>query len=136
MKPTGKITSMDTVFRTKAEENTVERVPEAKASDVTEQSDSVDVPYTDIEASSGHPYTVEYFDLGDTYEVFNDEIGVIESFLQNKIKSGDIANTKNAVERELKMIEKINNIKDEERSVVKIGVLAEYIRFLTNTRNI
>lgn len=113
-----------------------EVAPEAPKTDLTLNDDSVDVPYTDYEASKGHPYTVDLYNLGDNYEVFNEEIKVIESFMQGKIKSGEIANTKKAVEREIKLIEKLNNIKDEEREVVRIGVLAEYIKFLNSTKNI
>lgn len=127
---------MATEFRAKVEGSTQEVVPEAPVTDLTTQESSVDVPYTDYEGTKGHAFSVDYFDLGDTYEVFNEEISVIESFMQDKIKSGEIANTRRAVEREIKLIEKLNNIKDEERSVVRIGVLAEYIKFLNSTKNI
>jgi len=118
--------------------NTVsqEVLPVAKVGPVSFQEDSIDVPYTDHKEQNGHSYLVDYFDLGDTYEVFNDEISTIDSFMESRIKSGEIANTKKAVEKEIKLIEKLNNIKDEEREVVRIGVLAEYIKFLNSTKDI
>lgn len=113
-----------------------EKAPEAKVGPATFNENEIEVPYLDHKAQNGHSYLVDYYDLGDNYEVFDEEIGVIESFMQGKIKSGEIANTKKAVEREIKLIERLNNIKDEEREVVRIGVLAEYIKFLNSTKNI
>ena len=113
-----------------------ETVPEAKTGPVSFNIDGVELPFTDYSTQNGHSYLVDYYKLGDNYEVFSDELNTIDSFIEGKIKSGDIANSKKAVDREIKIIEKLNNIKDEEREVVRIGVLAEYIKFLNSTKNI
>lgn len=96
----------------------------------------VEVPFTDYEKEKGHPYPVEYFKLGDNWDIFSEEITTIDSFIQKKIADGDISNTRKAVERELHIMEKLNNMKDEERSVVKIGVLSSYIKFINDTKYI
>jgi hypothetical protein len=96
----------------------------------------VEVPYTEYEQEHSHSYLVDHYKLGDHYDVFEDEIQTIDSFIKSKIANGDIANTKKAVEKEITIMEKINNIKDDERTTVRIGVLKSYINFLTDTRNI
>lgn len=127
---------MDTTFRTKSEPSEPVTKIEASKDDSLHSTSEIEAPYTDYKTVNNHPYAVDYFKLGDNWEVFSDEVKTIESFMKDKIASGDIANTRQAVEREIKAMEKLHNVKDDERSVVKVGVLAQYIKFLTNTRNI
>lgn len=97
---------------------------------------TVGVPYTSYQMEKGHPYTADYFKLGDTWDVFRDELMTIETFMQDKVNKGEIADSQKAIEKEISIIEKMNNIKDEERAVVRIGILSAYIKFLNDTKDI
>ena len=50
--------------------------------------------------------------------------------------SGVIANSPKAVKNELKKIEKLLGLKDEERTVMRVGKVAAYIRFLLETKGL
>lgn len=102
--------------------------------------DNVEVPYLDYESSSGHPFTVEYFKLGDTWQEtiggFPLEVQKIEDYIKEKIESGESANSINAAKEIIKKMEKVNNLTKEERSVIKIEVLSNYIDFLNKNDQI
>lgn len=95
----------------------------------------VEVPYLDYEASKGKPYLAEYFGLGDRWNDreggYPEEIAKIESYIKGKIESGETANSVKAVKDILKAMEKTNNLTKEERSVVKIEILRNYVDFMT-----
>ena len=97
-------------------------------------ADDVAVPYLDYAKSKSHPYTVDYFKLGDTWKDptggFSDEVNTIEKYFSTKIASGDISNSISAVEDRLKEILKVTNMSKEDRATVKIGTVAAYIKFL------
>lgn len=123
----------DTVVRTK-HEVTEEKVPAAPKPVTTSEIDSgVKPPYTSY---GSKPYPADYFDLGDNWEVFNEELGIIHEYLKKKIENGEIADSTEAAEHELKSLEKINNLKHEERAVVKTGTIASYVKFLMETEGI
>jgi len=130
----------DTVFRKKSEITSQPEVsPEGK--EPTRGSEAQEeVPYLDYEREHNHPHSVDYFNLGDTWEDpeggFPKEISVIEEYLQDRINKGELANSVNSVKEELKRLEKINNISKEERAVVKIGTLTAYVKFLMETDKI
>ena len=132
---------IDTVFRSKINDKTAETA-EPKKSDGSSSSvvDSVEVPYTDYETAHQKPYTVEHFKLDDLWDDpeggFNEEISTIEKYFKHKIDTGDMANSVSAVKNELKELEKINNLKNEERITLKLGVLAAYVKFLMETDGI
>lgn len=100
----------------------------------------IEVPYLDYGDSKGKPYTAEYFSLGDRWADtdggFPEEIGKIESYIERKIKSGEIANSIDAVKNMLKGLEKVNNLAKEERPVVKIEVLTNYIDFISKNAEV
>lgn len=130
----------DTTFRTKSEAKvSPEVVPAGKepnrGTEVAEE-----VPYLDYERENNHPHSVDYFGLGDTWEDpaggFPEEISLIEEYLADQISKGELANSTKAVKRELRRLEKINNVNNEERPIVKIETLAAYIRFLMETDKI
>lgn len=130
----------ETVFREKTEVETKPEVsPEGKeptrGTEVKEE-----VPYLDYEKEHNHPHSVDYFQLGDTWEDpvggFPEEISVIEEYLEKKIKEGEIANSVSAIREKLKSIEKMTNLKKEERPLVKIETMAAYIKFLMETDKI
>lgn len=122
----------DTTFRTKVEP-TVE--PEVKGKETTSDGESkVEVPYTDYEKQNNHPFVVDHYQLGDTWKEdlggFEPEVTLIEEFISDKINKGEIPNNVNAVKEAIKKIEKLTNIDKNERSLVKIETVAEYVKFL------
>lgn len=113
------------------EAETTTRTPEKVSSPV---DTGVEVPYTDDAKFLG-----DYFKLGDlgSYNgVYAKELESIDQFVQDKINSGDVANSKKAVLSLLKGLEKMNNLKDEERSSVRLGVLANYAEFLSRNKDV
>lgn len=130
-------TSMaETVFRSKVE-SVAEAVPEATPSPTTPIDSQVELPYLD---RTGKPFSADYFNLGDRWDDpeggYGQEIAMIEDYFQDQIRSGEIANSQKAVEAKLKEIEKLHNLKTEERTVIKIGTIASYIKFLMETAGI
>lgn len=131
----------DTTFRTAVEptKSESEVLPGGKTPN-TIQSITEEVPYMDYKREHNHPFTVDYFKLGDKWNDpnggFPKEIALIEEYAQGKIDSGEIANSVNAVKDILKGIEKMTNVKKEERQIVKIETIAAYIKFLKETDDI
>ena len=74
--------------------------------------------------------------MGDNAEVFSEELGLIGTYLDKKIEIGEIDDSIEAVKRELRNLEKMNNVRHEERAVVKTGTLAAYVKFLLETEGI
>jgi hypothetical protein len=100
----------------------------------SEEGSKIEVPYTDYEQQTNHPYLVDHFKLGDKWDDpqggFPNEVRLIESYIQDKIKSGEVANSIKAIQGVIKDMEKFNNLKGEERAVVKLEVLSHYVEFL------
>lgn len=98
---------------------------------------TVETPYLDYQSDHSRPYLVDHFNLGDHWNDYDGgfpkEIGIMENYIEGKIKVGEIANTQNAVKEYIKGIEKLNNLTKEERAVVKIETITAYIEFLMKT---
>jgi len=126
------------VFRTKSESKP-EIMPKGKEPTRGTET-TIEVPYTDYAKESGHPYMVDYFQLGDTWNEpqggFSKEIGLIEEYVNKKIQSGEIANSQNAVKELIKKMEKLTRVNKEERSLVRIETIAAHIKFLMATDKI
>lgn len=91
----------------------------------------VEVPFTDYEQEYNHPLAVDYFELGDNWEDgYSDEVGTIDMYLKKQVEKGELPNSIKAIKAEIKELEKINNLKKEERAVIKVGILAAYAKFL------
>ena len=129
----------NTVFRTKNEPIAEQKLPEGKEPSRGSEVD-VEVPYLDYEKANGQPYLAEYFKLGDTWNDseggFPQEIHKIRSYVEDKIQSGEVANSISAIKDLIKRMEKVNNLTKEERAVVKIEVLANYVEFLMKNEDI
>lgn len=150
MKPTGEATGIkkerkmsddNTIFRTKTEVTPTEQpTSEVKSPAHTNTTDDIEVPYLDYEKQNAKPYSVDYFKLGDTWMEnvggFPDEVASIEGYISKKINEGEIANSVNAVKNLLKGMEKMNNLTHEERPVVKIEILANYVEFLSKNEQV
>ena len=130
----------DTTFRTKTDsaDNKPAEFKETKGPK-TPLTTKVEVPHTSYQAENGRPYTADHYDLGELWNegrAFNEEVGVIEEYIESKIRSGEWANDRKAVKRELAKIEKLTNMKDETRQAVKIGVVSEHIKFMNEVDGI
>ena len=118
----------DGIFRNVTTETVEEPKVESKTPDVDGEAE-VETPYTEYEGD----YVADYFKLGNKLDVFADELTVIDEYIDGLIDSGKIANSTKAVEKILKDMEKFTNIKDEERSVIRIEVIKAHIDFLNKT---
>ena len=129
--------SADTTFRTKSEPE-VEPVSEvAKETRSGDEGEREVVPYLNYEGEHGHPYSVDYFELGDTWDDpsggFRQELAVMEEYMEKQIESGEAANSIDAIKARYKEIEKITKVSKEERAVVKVETISAYIKFLMET---
>ena len=127
-------------FKTPIQQETSEPVKIDKVDDKTVSISKVEAPFTDYESQNGQPFLVDHYELPDTWgEVdggFTTEVSTIDEYLNYLIDRGEISNTKKAVENELKKIEKLTNMKDEDRKSVKLGNIAAYTKFLMESENI
>lgn len=111
---------MDGIYRSKTDAPTEpEKVPQP--TNASQPGANVEVPYTSYSSEKNHPFTVDYFGLGDTWNSyeggFPKEISLLEDYLSEQISSGEIANSIGAVKERLKQMEKVNNIGKEERTI-------------------
>lgn len=100
----------------------------------------VDVPYTEYAHENNHPYIVDHFKLGDTWQDkmggFKDEVDLIEEYFKKEIDSGNLQNNIDAVQSEMKKIYKLCNIDKNERTTMQIEKMAAYIDFLNKVEGI
>lgn len=120
-----------TKFRT-ATEPVAQQAPAApQAKPTTHQATEVEVPFTSYEEMNGKPYLVNHYQLGDDWnDSYGEEADVLNTYLSEKIRKGELADSIPAVKEEIKSLERVNGIKKEERTVIRVGVLAAYARFL------
>ena len=126
----------DSVFRSTAhsEPGALDRAVEAPEPIAVSES-NVEVPYLD------KPDFIEnYFGLGTQWKdhdaTFASDIQKIDSYIKFKIANGDIPNDQKAVTKFIKSLEKVNGLKDESRSVVKLEILANYTEFLAKNEKL
>ena len=103
----------------------------------------VEPPFLDYEKEKGKPFLVDYYELGqlwnrrDMYSnAFTDEVEGINEYLNYAIGKGDISNTVEGVTNELKRIEKMINVRPDQRKSVRIGLVKEYVDFLMKSEYI
>lgn len=111
----------------------LEPVPETKT----------EYPYSEYEGQKHRPYVVDYFDLGELWEMgeeysspWSNEVEVINKHLKGQIAKGEVNDTVESVKNELKRIEKLVNVKVDARSSARMALVAEYIKFLDRTKEI
>lgn len=121
-------------FKTPATPDTGPKPLKSSKDTHSEVSDNIEVPYTDYEGQNGHPYTVDHYELSDHWKDveggFGEEVATIEDYMTGQIERGEIANSQKAIKQELKKIEKLTNMAKEERTVIKLGNIAAYAKFL------
>lgn len=128
------------IYREKTE-YAEEKPQEVKVGDKAgTQEPDVEVPYTEYEVAHKHPFLVDYFKLGDTWQDklggFEKEVTLIEGYFKEQIEKGKLKNEKDAVEERLKSIYRLCNIDRSERTTMQIEKLSAYIEFLKKTDNI
>jgi hypothetical protein len=128
---------MDSVFRSPVESSPIKEVeiskPQADVHDT-----AIEPPFTDYEKVHNHPFSVDYFDLGSMWnkdEAYTSEVSTIEGYLRHCIDQGQ-ANTKESAKATVKKLEKIIGIKNTDRTVVRVGRLAAYIKFLNESDSV
>lgn len=130
----------DTVFRTPIKSSETAQQPVAPADPKTISTTKVEVPYLDYKAQHVTPFVVDHYGIGDRWSDpvggFPKEVEAIESYFRDQIESGEMANSQKAVKDRLKEIEKVTNMSKEERNVIKLEVIAEYVKFLSKTNDI
>lgn len=104
------------------------------------ESSNIEPLYLDYERENGQPFVVDYFDLGrhwaDQSGGFPKEVAEIENYFREMIESGEMANSSKTVKDRLKEILKVTGMSKEERNVVKMETVAEYVKFLRKTSDI
>lgn len=127
---------MDDTFRS-AQEPVADQAPPSGVPATSGGEVDVEVPYLDYEASSGHPFLVDHYNLGDSWADpmggFPKEVENLEEYVSDQIRSGEIANSAADVKGLIKRLEKMTNVDKESRPVVKIEILSAYVDFLRRT---
>jgi len=132
----------NTVFREKVEDSgKPEVLPKGKTPDRSgDEGERIEVPYLDYEGQSGHPFPIDYFDLGSYWKEkmgsFEEEVEIIEDYFRSKIRTGQIANNVDTIRSELKKMEKLTGLKDEKRPIMRIETIVAHIKFLNETDEI
>jgi len=102
--------------------------------------DSIPVPHTEYSKEHNHPFTVDYFKLGETWQDsaggFQEEVDSIEAYMKSQIDLGRIDNSTEAVKSKLDKIYKMCGIDKSERVTMQIEKLSAYIDFLNKTDHI
>lgn len=125
----------DTTFKTRTVQEDKEPVHEA-AEETTQSIIREEPPYTEYASENGVPYLAEHYQLGENWKVFSQEVNTLDHYIRRKINDGEIANTPKAVKKVIAGMEKLNNLKDEERTVIKLETLSAYINFLNEVDGI
>jgi hypothetical protein len=130
---------MGTEFRS-AQVSTPTVVPKTvKNNDLKVSGDSnVEVPFLDYRSEHKRPFCADFFELGElgNDNVYEDDIGQIESYLKDLIDKGKMPNDTNIAKEKLKQMEKMIGYDKTERKVVKMAKLAAYVKFLKETDDI
>lgn len=111
------------------QEKPQEHTVEVKSDPVPGVINDVEVPYTDNEK-----FLDDYFKIGSEWRdqdaSFYPEVEKIDMYMRLKIRNGEMENSQKSVKEFLGKIEKLNDLKSETRSVVKLEVMANYVDFL------
>lgn len=129
----------NTTFRS-AQTSTTQSVPKTadnKDINVGGESD-IEVPFLDYRSEHKRPFCADFFELGEqgNEEVYEDDIGEIESYLKDQISQGKMPNDTKMAKEKLKQMEKMVGYDKTERTVVKMAKLAAYVKFLRETDSI
>lgn len=125
----------ETTFR--AQQEAPQEVLPSKVKPESISVSKVEVPFTSYRSENGGSYVSEHYEIGEMLKnSFAGEVGMIDSFLNNEVLEGRMENSVEAVKKKLKEIEKVTNMDKETRRVIKLEVLANYVKFLMKTDDI
>lgn len=124
---------MTSVFREPVEAPVIS--PESPVEPQPSVSDAkVEPPFTDYEQAHGHPFVVDHYELGDTWQEkmggFLPEVGQITTYLIRQIGMKEVDNSVDAIKDTIKRLERVSNVKKSDRTVTKIAKVAAYVEFL------
>lgn len=124
----------DTTFREKQTTPTgVEPKAEAKIS-TQGSTTTIEPPFLDYSREHGQPFVVEHFQLGDRWNDssggFFPEVTAIESYLAEQVTNREVENSLKAIKKRIKEIEKVTGMDKEDRKIIKLEVMADYVKFL------
>jgi len=70
---------------------------------------NIEVPFLDYRSEHKRPFCADFFELGDSgnSDVYDDDIGQIESYLKDQIDKGKMPNNTNIAREKLKQMEKM-----------------------------
>lgn len=132
--------SESSVYKTAEKKEVTPKEPQKSGDGSGIQSTDVDVPYTAYESENNHPYLVDHFKLGDTWNDklggFQDEVSAIEGYFKQEIQRGNIQDDVSAVKGQMNKLYKLCGIDKNERVTMQIEKLAAYIDFLKKTDHI
>jgi hypothetical protein len=115
-------------------------VPQKEGKREADTRSAVEPPYLDYVKVHNHPFIVDHFRLGDTWQEkvggFEKEVTEIEDYFKGQIEQGQLRNDTKAVKDRLKAIYKVVQIDTTERVTMQIEKLAAYLEFLRKTDNI
>lgn len=120
-------------------DHTIEPEVEALKPSVTADTPrTVDIepPYTSYEGEKHHSYLVDHYELGESKDLFNDEIKNIDGYFKDQAEHGKINNKLSTIKGLIAKYEKMANIGKEERTVMKIAKLSAFIKFLRESEHI
>lgn len=126
----------DPVFRGKQEPSTDihEDKPMAKSSGDPVGDLKVEPPYTDYETAHHFPFIVDYYELGQYWnmdDAYTKEVDTIENYLRGRIGRGEVSNSLEAIKEVIKGIEKTAGVLKTDPTVVRVGKVAAYTKFLS-----
>lgn len=130
--------SDDNVFRIQIETTPEqqEKLPAGKDSPEQSHVEVKDaIPYTDYEASNGHPFTVDYFDIGsywNTDKAYTLEVGQVEDFIKERISQKKITNSVSSIREYMKDLELTSNVKPYDHISSKLAKIIDYIKTVGN----
>lgn len=109
--------------------------PEAKETkEVQVSHDDTTPPFTGYKDVKGKPYVAEYYQLGKTWDDpnggFSEEISLIDTFFEDRIKKGELPNNVESVKEALRKMEKTVGVDKNERPLVKVEMISAYVKFL------
>lgn len=121
----------DAIFRTK-----VKPISQSEPVDVAKKmantdTTKVEVPFLNYEMEHGHPFIVDYYDLGEFWnkdKVYTLEVGEIEDFLHHKVKKKEITNSLDSLKGYMKELELTVGVKSYDPILTKISKVLEYVQ--------
>jgi len=102
----------------------------------TPRTVDVEPPYTSYEGENHHSYLVDHYELGESKDLFNDEIKTIDGYFKSLAEHGKIDNKLSTIKSLIAKYEKMANIGKEERTVMKIAKLSAFVKFLRESEHI